>query len=372
VRPAKLPTPVQPEDAVTATPTRLDNGLLRAEFDAKGNLTRLYDLENLRDVLEPGAIGNQLWAYVDRPHDWDAWEVEIYVQDQGWQLEPDSVQLLESGPLRATLEFTYRFNKSEIVQRISLLAGGRTLTFETDVDWHEKHILLRTHFPLNIRAMTATYEVQFGTVERPTHANTAWDMAQHEVPAQQWADMSEGDYGVSLLNDCKYGYSTDGHILTMSLLRAPTHPDPEADQGQHTFTYALYPHAGNWRAGGTIAHARRLNHPLRTQEVPGGGTWLPVEFGLVRCQTPGVMIDTIKKAEDDDALIVRVYEAHGGRKTASLIFATSVASAEEVNVLEERTGTMNVMVDTLRFNLTPYQIRSFRVRLGDVLEHELG
>ncbi|MBN1563618.1 MAG: alpha-mannosidase [Anaerolineae bacterium] len=373
VRPATQVISAQPEEsAVTATPTRLENGSLRAEFDAKGNLTRVYDMENLRDVLQPGTIGNQLWAYVDRPHMWEAWDVEIYVEEQGWQLEPTSVELIESGPLRATLQVTYKFNKSEIVQRISLLAGQRTLTFETDVDWHEKHILLRTHFPLNVRAMNATYEIQFGTVERPTHNNTAWDIAQHEVPAQQWADMSEGDYGVSLLNDCKYGYSTRQNVLTMSLLRSTTYPDPTADEGQHTFTYALYPHVGDWRTGGTIAKARRLNHPLRTQEIPGGGTWLPVVFGLVQCQTPGVIIDTIKKAEDDDALIVRVYEAHGGRKTASLIFATPVQSAAEVNLLEEPIKAMDVMVDTLRFNLTPYQIRSFRVTLGDVLEHELG
>jgi alpha-mannosidase len=183
--------------------------------------------------------------------------------------------------------------------------------------------------------------------------------------------LSEGDYGVSLLNDCKYGYSTQGHILTMSLLRATTHPDPTADEGDHTFTYALYPHAGDWRQG-TIAQARRLNHPLRVQSVPGGGTWLPVDFGLVKCQTPGVMIDTIKKAEDDDALIIRVYEAFGGRKMASLEFAAPLKSVMEINALEEPVGAIESVVDTLRFNLTPYQIRSFRVKLSDILETELG
>lgn len=371
VRPASQTSPIEPENPVVALPDRLENGLLRADFDDQGQLIRLYDLEHLRDVLAPNTIGNQLWAYVDRPHAWDAWEVEVYVQDQGWQLVPSAVELVESGSLRATLQVTYRFNTSEIVQRISMLAGQRLLTFETDVDWHEQHILLRAHFPLNIRAMNATYEVQFGTVERPTHTNTAWDVAQHEVPAQQWADLSEGDYGVSLLNDSKYGYSAQGNILTMSLLRAPTHPDPVADQGQHIFTYVLYPHTGDWRHG-TLAQARRLNHPLRVQAVPGGGTWLPVDFGLVKCQTPGVMIDTIKKAEDSDALIVRVYEAHGGRKTASLEFATPLELVEEVNALEESLGPIDAVVDTLRFNLSPYQIRSFRVTLGDILEYELG
>jgi alpha-mannosidase len=371
LRPAAQDEPGPVASAVTATPTRLENQLLRAEFDTNGNLIRLYDLENFRDVLAPNTVGNQLWAYVDRPHHWDAWEVETYVQDQGWQLEPESVRLIESGPIRATLEVTYRFNHSRIVQRIEMLAGRRLLTFETDVDWHERHILLRTHFPLALRAMNATYEVQFGAVERPTHRNTEWDQAQHEVPAQQWADLSEGGYGVSLINDGKYGYSALDHVLTLSLLRAPTHPDPEADQGEHHFTYALYPHAGDWRQG-TIAHAKRLNHPLRVHPVTGAGTWLPVEFGLVKCQTPGVVIDTVKKAEDSSALIVRVYEAHGGRVTTSLAFAIPVESAEEVNLLEEPVGPVDVIVDTLRFSLTPYQIRSFRVKLGDILKTQLG
>jgi alpha-mannosidase len=357
--------------AVTAEPTRLENNLLRAEFDSKGNLLRLYDLENFRDVLTLGTAGNQLWAYVDRPHEWEAWDVEPYGQDQGWRLEPESSRLIENGPVRAALEVVYHFNKSQVVQCISLTAGQRLLAFETAVDWHERHTMLKVHFPLAIRAMNATYEVQFGTVERPTHQNTAWDQARFEVPAQQWADMSEAGYGVSLINDCKYGYSTQDHVLTLSLLRSTTHPDPEADQGAHQFTYALYPHAGDWRQG-TILQAKRLNDPLRAQPVSGSGTWLPVVFGLVKCETPSVMIDTVKKAEDADSLIVRVYEAHGGRVTTTLAFAIPVESAEEVNLLEEPVGPVDVMVDTLRFSLSPYQIRSFRVKLGDILKTQLG
>ncbi len=371
VRPAEHDGTGPVTHPVTATPTRLENNLLRAEFDAQGNLIRLYDLENYRDVLAPDTIGNQLWAYIDRPHNWDAWEVEPYAQDQGWRLEPESVRLVEAGPVRATLEVVYRFNRSTVTQHISLLAERRLLTFDTEVDWHERHVLLRTHFPLAVRAMNTTYEVQFGTVERPTHRNTAWDEARFEVPAQQWADLSEGGYGVSLINDCKYGYSTQGSVLTLSLLRSSTEPDPEADQGAHQFSYALYPHAGDWRQG-TIMHARRLNHPLRTYPVTGAGTWLPVEFGLLRCQTPGVVVDTVKKAEDSDDLIVRVYEAHGGRVMTTLAFAIPVEAAEEVNLLEESLGPVDVIVDTLRFSLTPYQIRSFRVRLGDVLKTQLG
>lgn len=350
--------------AVQAAPHALDNGLIRAEFDAQGRLVRIYDHEHGREVLAEGQIGNQLWAYVDRPHHWDAWEVEAYVEDQGWPVEPESARLVEAGPLRATVEVEYAFNRSQITQRISLLAGQRTLTFETDVDWHERHILLRVHFPLAIRAVDATYEIQFGTVERPTHENTSWDQARHEVPAQQWADLSEAGYGAALINDCKYGYSARDNVLALSLLRAPTYPDPEADQGAHTFTYALLPHAGDWRDG-VIAQARRLNHPLLVQPVTAGGP-LPAELALVTCDAPGVQIDTVKRAEDSADLIVRVYEAHGGRTSAALRFAAPIARAQEVNLLEEPLGAVEFAGDTLRCALTPYQIRSFRVALGDL------
>lgn len=372
VRQVDQPAPVPVYGPVEGTLQRLENEFLRADFDSSGTLLRLYDREHAREVLAPGSTGNQLWAYVDRPPHWDAWDVEASVQQQGWLLRPESVRLLESGPLRATLEMVYAFNRSRIVQRISLISGSRLLCFDTEVDWHEQHILLRAHFPVAIRAMQATYEIQFGTVQRPTHQNTDWDRAQHEVAAQRWIDLSEADYGVSLLNDCKYGHSVRDNVLTISLLRAPTDPDPVADQGRHTFLYALYPHTGDWR-NGTVAQARRMNHPLRALPLTGGGgTWLPVVWGLVFCETPGVVIDTVKKAEDDDALIVRVYEAHGGHQTASLVFSAPLLSAEEVNLLEEPLGPVEMAGDCLRFDLTPYQVRSFHVQLSDVVSLQLG
>ena len=365
VRPAAIVAIESVTHGVTATPTILENGLLRAEFDESGNLIRLYDIENGRDVLEDGVTGNQLWAYIDRPHQFDAWEVEAYIHDQGWQLEPESSCLVENGPVRATLEIAYRFNKSQIVQRISLAAGQRLLIFETDVDWHEQHLMLKTHFPLAIRAMNATYDVQFGTVERPTHQNTMWDQAQFEVSAQQWADMSDGRYGVSLVNDCKYGHSAAGNVLTISLLRSPTYPDPEADQGWHQFGYAIYPHKGDWR-NGTVDCARRFNHPLYIHPIGQVDKRLPDSLALVQCNTSGVVVDTVKKAEDSDELILRVYEAHGGIVTASLTFATPIEHAAEVNLLEETIGTVEHSDAMLKLKLMPYQIRSFRIKLHNL------
>ncbi len=371
VRQVEEPPTVPVYDPVICTAERLENGRLRAEFDAHGNLARLYDKEFGRDVLAAGELGNQLWLYVDRPRKWDAWDVDESLQEQGWRLEPQGVRVVEAGPLRGTLEVRYTFNKSRIVQRVQLLTDRRLLSFQTRVDWHEQHLMLRVRFPLAVRAARATYEVQFGAVERPTHRNTAWDAAQFEVPAQRWADLSEGGYGVSLLNDSKYGYSVQDGVLALSLLRAPTHPDPEADQGVHEFTYALWPHGENWREE-VVAQAGRLNHPLLVRYSEGGGTWLPVTFGVVRSETPCAVVETLKRAEDEDALIVRVYEARGGRCTARLTFGAPIARAEAVNLLEEAQGAVETAGAALRCALTPYQVRTFRVWLQDVVEHQLG
>ncbi len=358
-------------DPVICTAERLENGCLRAEFDARGNMTRLYDKKFGRDVLAEGELGNQLWLYVDRPRKWDAWDVDESLQEQGWRLEPEGVRVVEAGPLRGTLEIRYTFNKSRVVQYVRLLTDRRLLRFDTQVDWHEQHLLLRARFPLAVHAARATYEVQFGALERPTHRNTAWDAAQFEVPAQRWADLSEHGYGASLLNDCKYGYSVRDNVLALSLLRAPTHPDPDADQGEHTFTYALYPHGENWREE-VIAWAGRLNHPLLVHYSEGGGTWLPVTFGVVRSETPCAVVETVKRAEDEEALIVRVYEAHGERCTARLTFGAPIVRAEEVNLLEEPQGAVETVGAALRCALTPYQVRTFRIWLQDVVRHQLG
>jgi alpha-mannosidase len=354
---------------VTGTPTSLENALLRAEFDEKGNLIRLFDLEHRRDVLETGMTGNQLWIYVDRPPQFDAWEVEAYLHEQGWQLEPVTCHLIENGPLRATLEIAYRFNRSQIVQRVSLIAGQRLLRFSTEVDWHEQHIMLQVHFPVAVRASNASYEIQFGAFDRSTHDNTVWDEAEFEVPAQRWADLSEHGYGVSLLSDSKYGYRTRANVVTLSLLRSPTDPDPQADQGRHQFTYALYPHAGDWREG-TVDQAQRLNHPLYAHRIAASGKRMPMDFSLVHCPSSGVIIDTIKKAEDDEALIVRIYEGHGGRQACTLKFNVVVTSAVEVNLLEEPIGPATLHGDELNFSLTPYQIRSFKLTMAFATEIE--
>ncbi len=240
----------------------LENDLLRVEFSPDGDIIRIFDKANQREVLPPGAIANQFQAFEDRPKFWDAWDIDIFYDDKLWLAEPAaSIELVEQGPLRWTLEIRRQILNSVTTQRISLTRGSARLDFDTKIDWRERHILLKVAFPVDILAPQATYEIQWGNVQRPTHRNTSWDWARFETCAHKWVDLSEGGYGVSLLNDCKYGHDIRDNVMRLSLLRAPTSPDPEADQGEHRFTYSLLPHAGGWEAG-TAAEAYRLNDPV--------------------------------------------------------------------------------------------------------------
>ena len=342
----------------------VENQFYRAAFDRRGLLTSLFDKAADREVLPEGQVANLFQAFEDKPMDFDAWDVDIYYQDKVTPLDGEArVSLVEEGPVRATLQVEREFSHSRITQRIHLYAQTPRIDFATEVDWHEKHTLLKVAFPVDVRATEATFEIQFGNVQRPTHWNTSWDWARFETCAQKWADLSEGDYGVSVLNDCKYGHDVRDNVLRLSLLRSPTSPDPHADEGLHRFTYSLYPHQGSWR-NGTVSEAYGLNNPLlAVWEQPHAGP-LPPTYSLVRCDCPNVVVETVKQAEDSDELVVRVYEAFNQRGPVRLTFARPIAAASEVNLLEETVAPVESDGAELRFVVKPYQIRSFKVRLG--------
>jgi len=249
----------------------------------------------------------------------------------------------------------------------------------TRVDWRGRRQLLRALFPLAVRHHEATFETAFGAVARPTHRNTSWDEARFEVPGHRWADISEAGYGASLVNDAKYGYSAHGGTLGLTLLRAPVFPDPFADEGEHEFTYALYPHAGDWRAG-TVAEGHDLNNPLVAVAVPAdpdasasAGTapgaaaaaWRP-ERSFIACDTPSLRLASLKRAEDGDDLVLRLYDAHGARGTARLTFDVPIAAARACDLLEEPLSDDDARVDDGRLAVpfSPYGVTTWRLRLG--------
>ncbi len=349
----------------------LSNDYYELTFDADGEITRLYDKRAALDVLAAGQTGNQLIAFEDRPMKFDAWDIDIYYEEKPYPVRAiTSMRVIENGPVRATIEIVRPFLSSRISQRISLWRTSPRIDFATEIDWHEHQILLKSAFPVAINATRATYEIQFGSVERPTHRNTSWDLARFEVCAHRWADLSEGGYGVSLLNDCKYGYDIHNNIMRLTLLKSGVYPDSTADQGLHRFTYSLLPHTGDWRDAQTVRHAYELNVPVLS--VEGEGEHLSSQpstspspaISFLRTDCDHIVVETVKPAEDGNGLIVRLYEAHNQRGRASLFFATPITSATECNLLEDPVTEAIYHENTLTFSVRPFEIKTFRVHLA--------
>ncbi len=349
--------------SLSISPTALENDYYRLALNEQGQLSSLYDKRYGREVLV--GPGNVLQTFVDRPMAFDAWDIDIYYQERQEDVT-DLVEAVveETGPLRGVLRLQWRYLDTTITQRLILYAYSPRIDFETEVDWQARQLLLKAAFPLRVRATRATYEIQFGSIERPTHWNTSWDYARFEVPAQRWADLSEGDYGVALLNDSKYGYDARDNVLRLTLLKSAVAPDPTADRGRQRFTYSLLPHGGDWRAGDVVREAYALNWPLRARAAPAQPQGsLPARYSLATMDADHVILETVKQAEDGDGWIVRFYEYQQRRNPAVAVqFGQPLQRAVACNLIEEALEEpANVAGNRLSFAIDPYEIKSFRV-----------
>lgn len=354
--PASLPP-------LIATPERLENAHLRLTFNAAGDLVAIYDKEHGRDVLAEGALGNQFQAFQDAPRMFDAWNIDPLDGLPFEEAAPaQSVRAIEVGASRATLEIVRPIKSSLIRQRISLSAHSRRIDFQTQIEWRERQTLLKVAFPVAIRADEATYHIQWGTLKRPTHRNTSWDRAKYEVAAHYFVDLSEHDYGVSLLNDCKYGHDVRDNVLRLTLIKSPIHPDPNADLGVHTFTYSLLPHADPSLLT-TFAEAYRLNAPALI--VPSSGEPPKRTLSLLSVDAPTVIVETIKRAEEGDDLIVRLYRCTNARGTITLRFGVPIRTAWRTDLLETPLEALPVQGERVTFALKPFEIVTLRLALAE-------
>ena len=349
----RLANSTEPE--VSVTDHSMENELLRVEWDDRAVLTSIWDKEVGREVLS--GPGNLLQLHDDNPARWDAWDLDAVHRDSFVELT--AIEKLQvRGGHRGLLVFGRRFGESWLFQSMSLDAGSRVLSFETFVEWHERHKMLKVAFPVTVKAREATYEIQFGHLKRPTHQDTSQAKAMFEVCAQRWADLGDGDYGVALLNDCKHGYDIHGSVMRLSLLRGPTHPDPTADLGGHQFTYALMPHPGDFRAGGVIEAAEDLNSPL----LPADGSLAAGSSrSLVEIDTRQVIVDAIKRAEDSDATIVRLYEAWGRSCRARLRTTLPASRAFLCDLLERNRTEVAIKDGVIELELTPFKILTLKL-----------
>ena len=361
--------------AVKATANSLENEFVRLKIDAaSGCVTSLVDKKSGTEALAPSETdtggptssicGNLLQTFYDKPKEWDAWNIDADFEKKHWDLDKaDEVKLVEHTPLRAVIRVKKHFQNSTFTQDITMYAGVARVDVKMHVDWHEKHILLKVAFPLSAHSSKATYEIPYGSVERPTTRNTPAEQAQFEVPALQWADISDDKHGFSLLNDCKYGYDAKGNVLRLSLLRSPEWPDPHADEGEHDFTYSMYPHGLTWREAQTVRRGFELNYRVLAVPVEKHQGALPAAYSFVEIEPENVVLTAMKKAEDDDGVVLRFYEWAGkGSEVGLKVGPVIASSAGETDLMEKPLGELVVKNGKVTVATKAYEIKTVKMK----------
>ncbi len=354
----------------------MENDFVRVKVDPQtGCITSLFNLRDQTEALAPSetdsggpktfACGNLLQAFHDQPKRWDAWNIDSDFEKEHWDLDKaDGMTIVERGPLRAMIRVKKHFQNSTFVQDITMYAGVPRVDVKMQADWREKHILLKVAFPLSAHSDKATFEIPYGSIERPTTRNTPAEQAKFEVPAQRWADLSDTIHGFSLLNDSKYGYDVKDNVLRLSLLRSPEWPDPHADEGHHEFTYSLYPHAGNWRDAQTVRRGYELNYKLIAMPSQKHGGALPGEHAFVRVEPDNLVLTAIKKSEDDDSIVLRFYEWAGREADVQLQLPAEAQSASEADLMERSIASLAVHNNAVTVHTKPYEIKTLKVRFA--------
>jgi alpha-mannosidase len=347
---------------------RMENEFLRVTVDPKtGCISSLFDKKQNKETLAPGSCGNLLQAFHDKPKQWDAWNIDADFEKEKWDLTAaDNVAAADRGPLRASVRVNRHFQNSKFAQQIVLCAHSPYVEVVTDADWHEKHILIKAGVSIPATSTTATFEIPYGSIERPTTRNTPEEKAKFEVPALRWADISSADgAGVSLINENKYGYDARGNTLRLSLLRSPEWPDPHADEGTHHFSYAFYPHGAHWKEG-TFRQGYQFDYKLIARQVPPHDGELPRQWSFLTVDAPNVIVTAIKQAEDSTGVLVRMFEIEGKKADVKLTFPRMVQAATETNLMEQPGDKVDTARNNATTSISPYEIKTVMVNLAGV------
>ena len=348
----------------------LNSDFYRIEFTPEGNIKSIYDKTARREVLEGGS-GNQFQVFEDNPgYKLNAWDILESFEDREWPVSfQGEWEVIANGPVFCIIRGHWEVLNSRIEQDIILYKDTAQIDFRTRVEWRDSQKLLKVCFPLSVRTRAATYDIPFGNIERPTHRNTSWEAAKFEVSAHKWADMSEGDYGVALLNDCKYGYDARENRLRLTLIKSPVRPNPASDTGRHEFNYSLLPHSGQWREAGIDRAGYQFNIPViavvcseQTEAT------LPDRFSLLEPDARNVIVETVKQAEEGDRLVVRLFDNRGCRGDVKLRSGIGIDKAEETNLLEEFQS--EIALDgsgEVNLSIRPYEIKTVALSCSETV-----
>ncbi|MBQ8213883.1 MAG: alpha-mannosidase [Clostridia bacterium] len=351
------------ENSILIGKNTLENTYFRLHFDEDMLLTSIYDKRSDREVLANGARGNELRIYADYPDRFDAWEWQEFSSEGPYRVLTDvqSCTPVQNG-VRAGFCVFRRHMESTVKQTIWLYDDIDRIDFETDVDWHQNHQMLKAAFPVDINSDRATFEIQYGSIERPTHKNTSWDAMKFETCAHKFVDFSEGGYGVSLLNDCKYGHDIHGNEMVISLIKSPTYPDPNADQGHMSCTYSLVPHAGAVDLARISSMAYALNNPMQVMPANGKRSVLPERFSVIESNKPNIICEVVKESEDGEDTILRLYENSNTKTKATLSFGFHVASVSLCDLIEKEIQEILLEGSQITLEFGPFEIHTLKIK----------
>ena len=353
---------VESADSVKSGNNEFSNDYYTVKFDGNMNIASYYDKSADRCVSKENDVLGRLIAYEDRPHNHEAWDIKCYYGEKYWNIDNvDNSEIVEHGAVRTVLKVDRTFNKSHITQYYVFYPHTARIDIFYDVDWQEKRIALKADYPVDVNAVNATFDIQFGNLKRTAHENTTWDYSQFEVCGHKWADLSDNGFGFSVLNDCKYGWTVKNLHIKPTLLRSATSPNHLQDRERHTFIYSMYAHSGDVSSSGVVNEAYDINVPLRSITAEGKSGVLPTEFSLVNVNKSNVIIETVKKAEDSDSVIVRMYETWNRRTSCEVSFGIDIKDAFECNLMEEKDEKLSLSGGKLKLTFKPFEIKTLKL-----------
>ncbi len=351
------------ENSCKVTTELMENDFYAVRFNKQGELASIYDKTAEKEVLSKDGTGNKFRIYEDIPSKYEAWDIVETYLDREFELEPGTLEVSDIGPVLCSVILTKKILDSKLKQKIILYHKIPRIDFETEIDWVERRKLLKVGFELDVYSKEYTSDIAFGNIQRPAYRNNSFEKAKFEVSAHNWIDLSDYGYGVSILNDCKYGFDVKENKMSISLLKGPTNPDPESDIGIQRFTYSLFPHNGTWREAGTNEKGLEFNNPLFIVEVPevNDAGILPSEHSFISISERNVTLEALKKAEDSDDFIIRLVERYGKNSKVKVNFYRNISKAFDCDLMEKALGELTVQGNALEFSIKPYEIKTFKL-----------